>query len=258
MSRGIDECRSLLSAATGPELQRLIEELAADQRRGVRRLVEQARRRHAAQITERARVRQLGALERTLRSQGFRAVAGLDEVGRGALAGPVTVAAVILPPDAMIDGLDDSKLLTRSARERVAATVARTAVSCHVTHVAAHVIDAIGLTAAIRGGMERALAALHPPPDHALTDGHAFGLSIQETSLVKGDSRVAAIAAASIVAKVARDAVMDRLGCAYPAWGFEENKGYGTPSHRAAIEAHGVSHVHRRCFAPCACEPRLF
>lgn len=258
MRIGVTECKALLATARGHELEALIEEFAHDPRTSVRRHVEAARRRRDSDLRERTRLHDLGQLERSLREQGFTAVAGIDEVGRGALAGPVTVAAVILPPDVIIDGIDDSKALDPRVRERVATDVSNVAVSLCVTHVAAHVIDTLGITIAIRRGIERALGELDPAPDHALTDGHAFGLDLTETNVLKGDSKVAAIAAASIVAKVARDQVMKRLELVYPEWELGVNKGYGTPGHLAAIRSRGVTPVHRRSFAPCSRDVTLF
>ncbi len=258
MQRTIDECRRLLSQPSGPALTRAIKEYADDSRTGVQRLVEAARRRNLREDRERARLLRLLTCEASLRQQGYAVVAGLDEVGRGALAGPVTVAAVVLPPDTVIEGLNDSKLLDPPARTRIAEKVRAAAVNYSIIHVAAHVIDVVGISKAVLGGMERALDELAPRPDHAVTDGLRFGLSIPETSVVKGDSKVAAIAAASVIAKVARDEVMANLADSFPEWAFQSNKGYGTSDHIATIMEQGVTPVHRRSFAPCADQPTLF
>jgi len=203
-------------------------------------------------------VNAMAALERALREQGCRAVAGVDEVGRGALAGPVTVAAVVLPAGTVIEGLNDSKVLDPADRMRLAAEIRAVAEALTIVHAAAHVIDVIGIAPAIRHAMEYALSQLTLRPDHVVTDGRPFGLSLPETAVIKGDSSVAAIAAASIVAKVERDFIMLRLADAYPAWEFESNKGYGTSNHLAAISDHGLSIVHRRSFSPCGGQPTLF
>ncbi len=246
-------------ATTSPrELRRLVSEFAGDDRAGVQALVQKARNAIALHSAERRRLRAMAEVERSLREDGSRVVAGLDEVGRGALAGPVTVAAVVLPPDAVIEGLNDSKLLDPTARERMAEEIRAVAQALFVAHAAAHIIDAIGISAAIRGAMEHAIVRLPARPDHVVTDGRPFGLSVPETAIVRGDSSVAAIAAASIVAKVERDTVMRRLAASYPQWSFESNKGYGTSEHIAAISARGLSIVHRRSFAPCGGQSTLF
>ncbi len=240
------------------ELPQLIEEYSGDARSGVQALVRRALvslEKHRAEVS---RVEAMAALERTLREGGCRAVAGLDEVGRGALAGPVTVAAVILPAGVVIEGLNDSKLIDPADRVRLATQIRSIAEAVTIAHAAAHVIDAIGIAGAIRYAMEHALSRLPVRPDHAVTDGRPFGLSVPETAVVKGDSSVAAIAAASIVAKVERDTIMRRLADAYPAWEFDSNKGYGTSGHLAAISGHGLSIVHRRSFSPCDSQPALF
>lgn len=258
MRRTVDECKTLLQQAAGPALARAIEACSDDTRAGVQKMVASARRRADREDRERMRLVELLTFEASLRAQGYDVVAGLDEVGRGALAGPVTVAAVVLPPGTVITGLNDSKLLDPPTRSRIAAEVRSVATGYTIAHVAAHVIDAVGISKAVLHGMERALAQLVPSADHALTDGLRFGLSIPETSVVKGDSKVAAIAAASVIAKVARDEVMTRLGESYPGWAFDSNKGYGTSEHLSAIVDRGITHVHRRSFAPCTDDPTLF
>jgi ribonuclease HII len=184
--------------------------------------------------------------------------AGLDEVGRGALAGPVTAAAVVLPRRPRIAGLNDSKALSPQAREEIAADIRSVSLGWAVAHVGASEIDSSGIVTAVRAAMRRALAQLAEEPEHVLVDGDRGGVSPSETAVVRGDATVAAIAAASIVAKVARDTLMREMALLYPGYSFAENKGYGTSEHLDAIGRLGLSSEHRRSFAPCGGTQPLF
>ena len=182
-------------------------------------------------------------LERALQAQGCVLVAGVDEVGRGALAGPLTAAAVVLPARPRIEGLDDSKRLTPARREELAEIIHATAIAVSIAHVSAGDIDGLGVTAALKRAVLQALQGLGCEPDHVVIDGLPLRVVERETAVVKGDSKVAAIAAASIVAKVARDQLMRDLAPSYPEYGFEINKGYGTPEHLDAISRIGAERV---------------
>jgi ribonuclease HII len=177
-------------------------------------------------------------------------VAGIDEAGRGPWAGPVVAAAVILNPARIPAGLDDSKALDSSERERLFDLIARVGiVGVGIGDVAR--IDRDNILAATLWAMQQAVSALPLRPALALVDGNcapALGLAVE--TVVRGDAEVASIAAASIVAKVTRDRLMTDLARAYPAYGFERHKGYGTPEHRQAIRRHGITPAHRRSFAP--------
>ncbi len=191
----------------------------------------------------------LSAYEAALARAGFGAVAGADEAGRGACAGPLVVAACVLPPGrrGTIDGLTDSKLLPPATRERLYAEVVRRAVSYSVVIVAAEEIDAYGLHVANLSGMRRALGRLRPAPAYALTDGFPVpGLGIPATAVWKGDATVACIAAASILAKVTRDAIMCELHERWPQYEFARHKGYVTPTHAEALLQWGPCPEHRR------------
>lgn len=254
----VAECRAALAHAGLDELPDLIAFHAADARAGVRGAVEVARRRLVRHKAEANRLDRLASLEDHLRSDGWACVAGIDEVGRGALAGPVTAAAVVLPPGGRIAGLDDSKRLAPHRREELATEIRAVAVTCAVAHVPAHIADALGMTRAVHRAMELALARLDPAADHAVTDGLRVGLSVPETPVVKGDSSVAAVAAASVLAKVERDRLMRDLAAHYPEFAFDVNKGYGTSGHLQAIAEHGVCPLHRRSFGPCSATSTLF
>lgn len=189
--------------------------------------------------------------------QTDRLVAGIDEVGRGALAGPVTAAAVILPPGVEVPGLADSKMLSAGRRTTVAAAVRQLAIAVFIVHVEPAIIDAVGIAEATRQAMLGALSGLGTKPHLALVDGLPVELDIEARSVVKGDSLVASIAAASVVAKVARDGLMVELDQEHPGYGFASHKGYCTADHMAALERLGPSPVHRMSFAPCS-QRRLF
>jgi ribonuclease HII len=188
--------------------------------------------------------------ERALLAEGRRCIAGLDEVGRGPLAGPVVAAAVVLDPERVPEGLADSKAVSAARREELLRAILETAqvgVAC-VSHLE---IDAVNIRQASLLAMCRALAALPCSPDIALVDGNdPPPLACGVETIVKGDATVASIAAASIVAKVVRDRLMRRLGRLYPAYGFETNAGYATTAHLEALAAHGPCPFHRRSFAP--------
>ncbi len=177
-------------------------------------------------------------------------VAGVDEVGRGPLAGPVTAAAVRLDPANIPPGLADSKVLTAAARERLAAWL-RDNADCAVAHASVEEIDQLNILRASHLAMARALAAL-PRTDHALIDGNLIprGLALPATAIVKGDARCLSIAAASILAKVSRDAIMVDLAQQFPPYGWDRNAGYPTKAHLRALLDFGVTPFHRRSFAP--------
>ncbi|HEV7193579.1 MAG TPA: ribonuclease HII [Jatrophihabitantaceae bacterium] len=191
----------------------------------------------------------LNAYEAALYRAGFGLVAGADEAGRGACAGPLVVAACILHRGRRgeIDGLNDSKLLTASARERIYAQVVRRAVAYSIVIVPAAEIDSFGLHVANLAGMRRALSTLQPRAGYALTDGFPVsGLGIPATSVWKGDATVACIAAASVLAKVTRDAIMTDLHESWPDYEFAQHKGYVTPTHSDALARIGPCPEHRR------------
>lgn len=190
--------------------------------------------------------------EEALWAEGYEVVAGIDEVGRGPLAGPVVAAAVVLPPGQLfIEGLNDSKVLSPKARERLAGEVKQAASAWAMGAASVKEIDRINIRMATILAMRRALAKLPQPPDHVLVDGNPVPeLGTPHDAIVKGDSISASIAAASILAKCARDHLMTQLSKRYPEYGWENNKGYGTAAHLKALEEHGPTGHHRRTFAP--------
>lgn len=184
-------------------------------------------------------------------AQGFARVAGVDEVGRGPLAGPVTAAAVILDPARIPAGLNDSKALTAARRVALDAEI-RALATVSLAHASVEEIDSLNILRAAHLAMVRAVAGLAAPPDHVLIDGNLIprGLPVPAQAVVKGDARVLSIAAASIVAKVARDAIMVDLAQQFPGYGWERNAGYPSPAHLAALQNLGITPHHRRSFKP--------
>ncbi len=190
-------------------------------------------------------------IEREYLARGYMAVAGVDEVGRGPLAGPVVCAAVILPlgEERRIVGIDDSKKLSAKKREALAEQIKEVARAYSIAEVDEGIIDKINILQATRLGMKRAVESLSLPPDFVLTDGNmTLDISVPQRSIVKGDALVASIGAASILAKVYRDALMAKYAIHYPFYGFERNAGYGTREHIEAIREHGICEIHRKTF----------
>ncbi|MBQ8352773.1 MAG: ribonuclease HII [Clostridia bacterium] len=189
--------------------------------------------------------------ERALQAKGCRYIAGVDEVGRGPLAGPVVCAAVIMPLDEqdLIVGVDDSKKLSAKKREQLSELIKEKAISYTVYEVSEKIIDEINILEATKLGMKKALELLPITPEMVLTDGNmTLDIPFPQKSIVKGDSLSYSIGAASIVAKVHRDGMMDEYAKLYPAYAFESNKGYGTAAHIQAIKEQGLCPIHRRTF----------
>jgi ribonuclease HII len=234
--------------AATPEVLRALRE---DRREGARELADALSSRARRQREERRRLSGLYALERGLAKRGYARVAGVDEVGMGPLAGPVVAAAVVLPPDAWLPGLDDSKRLSRAARERLAREIGRIAIDFAFGSVEPDEIDRVNIYQAGLLAMRRAVEGLAAPADALVVDARRVpGVACYQEAVAGGDSSVAAIAAASIVAKVDRDARMAELDRHHPGYGFARHAGYGTPEHLEALAALGPSPIHRRSFEP--------
>jgi ribonuclease HII len=211
------------------------------------------KRRLACDLSEeRFRVERLFAIEEEARASGFDVVAGVDEVGRGCLAGPVYAAAVVFPHPAALSGLDDSKVVLPEVREALAPRIRAAADGVGIGAATAAEIDAVGIVEATLLAMRRALENLKATgcvPRLVLFDAvHLPGLAADQRSFIRGDARVACIAAASIVAKTARDRFMEDLHLSFPYYGFASHRGYATPEHIAALRRHGPSPVHRLTF----------
>lgn len=189
--------------------------------------------------------------ERALSAQGYSVIAGVDEVGRGPLSGPVVCAAVVMPlEDALIvEGVDDSKKLSEKKREELAERIKERALAYTIVEIDEKTIDEINILEATKLGMKRAIETLTLQPDIVLTDGNmTLDIAHRQQSIVHGDALSYSIGAASIIAKVYRDHLMDEFAKLYPQYGFEKNKGYGTAAHIAAIKEFGICNIHRKTF----------
>jgi len=227
----------------------LWEELRADPRKGVSQVLERLARRRARVLRERDRLAGLRHHEAELWASGCELVAGVDEAGRGPLAGPVVAAAVVLPRDCVIAGLNDSKKLSPKKREELYRVILDTAVAVGIGSSSEKLIDEVNILNATHRAMRDAVADLGRVPDHVLVDGTSIPeLSIPQTAINRGDERSAPIAAASIIAKVTRDRLLVKYDEQYPGYGFARHKGYGTSEHLAALRRLGPCEIHRRSF----------
>ncbi len=191
------------------------------------------------------------AKERALQSKGYTFIAGVDEVGRGPLAGPVVCAAVIMPlgENELIEGVDDSKKLSEKKREQLAEEIKKRALYYKIVEVSESEIDRINILEATKIGMKQAIEGLEKQPDVVLTDGNmTIDIALPQQSVIHGDALSYSIGAASIIAKVYRDHLMDEFAKIYPHYAFEKNKGYGTAAHIQGIKEHGLCPIHRRTF----------
>lgn len=258
----VSELKKMLQEASLSEFEALERSLSADTRKGVRSAIQSARKRLDAEAAEAQRLATMYAFEATLLSERSASVAvGLDEVGRGPLAGPLAIGAVVLPEGVVIAGLNDSKQLKAEVRERLAEEIKEKALSWNVQYIQPHEIDAVGMTASLVTAFRRAVSAIEESgvvPELVLLDGNPLRMDKREVNVVKGDARCPSIAAASIVAKVERDALMKAYAVEYPEYGFESNKGYASADHMAAIEKHGLCPIHRVSFCTSFTQPTLF
>lgn len=202
---------------------------------------------------ERRRLRALWKPERALRSRGYRRPAGVDESGRGPLAGPVVAVAMILPHGCFIPGLNDSKRLSATRREEIAQEIRECAIAMGIGIGSVELIERVNIMQATHQAMREALQGLTSSPDCVLVDGRPLpGISLPQRAIVKGDSLSASIAAASIIAKQTRDQIMLELDELYPEYGFARHKGYCTPEHVRNIDQFGICPAHRKTFQPVA------
>ncbi|MCL6586350.1 MAG: ribonuclease HII [Anoxybacillus sp.] len=248
MKRTVKEIEQLLR--TLDEHHPLFQEIARDERKSVQNLLMRWYKQKERAQKEQNQWKQMSQYEQSLYAKGVTFVAGIDEAGRGPLAGPVVAAAVILPKDAYLPGLNDSKKLSEAKREALFAQIQATAISIGIGIVSAKEIDERNIYQATKQAMVQAIEQLTPKPEYLLIDAMELPLAVPQQSLIKGDANSVSIAAASVVAKVTRDAIMKQLGEQYPQYGFEKHMGYGTEYHLQAIRTYGVTEHHRRSFAP--------
>ena len=228
----------------------LLDELEQDSRSGVVQAVAKRKREIQKRLDEDERLEGMLAYEKELYTQGIQLIAGVDEVGRGPLAGPVVAAAVILPKACKIPGLNDSKKIPKSKHKEIYEAVLQNAIAIGIGVKDNHVIDQVNIYEATKLAMMEAIGQLEPQPQHLLIDAMRLDLPIPQTSIIKGDANSLSIAAASIVAKVTRDQMMEEFDCEYPGYDFTQNAGYGTANHLAGLHKLGVTPIHRRSFEP--------
>ena len=228
----------------------LFEELILDGRAGVQAAISKRKRELQKQVDEDLRLEKMLAYEKELYTQGIQLIAGVDEVGRGPLAGPVVAAAVILPKACKIPGLNDSKKIPKSKHKEIYEAVLQNAVAIGIGIKDNQVIDQVNIYEATKLAMMEAIGQLDPQPQHLLIDAMKLDLPISQTSIIKGDANSLSIAAASIVAKVTRDQMMEEFDREYPGYDFAQNAGYGTSNHLAGLDQLGVTPIHRRSFEP--------
>ena len=228
----------------------LFEELIADGRAGVQAAISKRKRELQKQVEEDLRLEKMLAYEKELYAQGIQLIAGVDEVGRGPLAGPVVAAAVILPENCKIPGLNDSKKIPKAKHQAIYQAVLDQALSVGIGVKDNQVIDQVNIYEATKLAMLEAIQELNQQPQHLLIDAMKLDLPISQTSIIKGDANSLSIAAASIVAKVTRDQMMAAYDQEYPGYDFGQNAGYGTTKHLEGLEKYGVTPIHRRSFEP--------
>lgn len=245
----IAEIKERLKQCPMEALPEQLKELEGDDRKGVQSLLVSFRKKYEAHLRERERLETLLTYEREGYALGYEAIAGIDEVGRGPLAGPVVAAAVILPKECKIEGVNDSKQLSAKKREALYDVILEQAVSYGIGVVSNTRIDEINILQATYEAMREALSQLDPPADYILADAVTIPLvSTPQKGIIKGDAKSMSIGAASIVAKVYRDRLMEAYEEAYPGYGFAANKGYGSAEHIAGIRRLGLTPIHRRSF----------
>lgn len=246
----ITDIKAQLKNCKTDELDAFINEHISDERKGVQALVNSAIRSKKAYEAEVERIRLISQYENNYRQKGYSFVAGIDEVGRGPLAGPVVAACVILPENVTITGINDSKKLSLKKREELYDIIYEKALSIGIGIADNNVIDSINILQATFLAMREAIEKSNIKPDFILADGNFQipSINIPQEAIVKGDSKSISIGAASIIAKVTRDRMMVDYSKEYPQYGFESNVGYGSQKHIEAIKKYGLSPLHRRSF----------
>lgn len=247
MEQKIGEIKNRLQAADIQGLPAFVSAYEADERAGVIALVKKAKKQLADYEKELARTEQMKYYEKQYAS--YLSICGIDEVGRGPLAGPVVAGAVILPKDCDILYLNDSKQLSEKKREELYEVILEKAVATGLGYVSPERIDEINILQATYEAMRQAVAALSPQPDLLLNDAVTIpGITIRQVPIIKGDAKSISIAAASILAKVTRDRLMVQYDSVFPEYGFASNKGYGAAAHIEALRKYGPTPIHRRSF----------
>jgi ribonuclease HII len=238
--------------------QSLLKRLRKDERKGVQALLQKWDKQKEKERILHQQFSTMLNFENKLRKDGYHLIAGVDEVGRGPLAGPVVAAAVILNEDFFALGINDSKKLTDAERQEFYKIIFKEAIAVGIGVVSPNEIDEVNIYEATKKAMRLAVSDLHIKPDFLLVDAMEIPLPIQQEKVIKGDEKSVSIAASSIVAKVTRDNMMKQIGKKFPGYGFEKHMGYGTKEHLLAIEKMGATIEHRRTFSPMKDEFTLF
>ncbi|WP_096435427.1 ribonuclease HII [Alteribacter populi] len=233
-----------------PEDTFFLKELESDTRRGVQQLLRSQQKQREYDQELKQQFTNMNTYENSLKKEGYLRIAGIDEVGRGPLAGPVVAASVVLPDDFYLLGLTDSKKLSKQKRENYAAYIHENALAVGIGIATASEIDQHNIYEATKIAMSRALDNINYPCEYLLLDAMKLPVDLPQTSLIQGDSKSISIAAASVVAKVTRDEMMEDLAEVYPAYRFDNHMGYGTKDHLEALNKHGATKEHRKSFAP--------
>lgn len=249
MRRSIKEIEITLSEMVEIS-QELLKDLKNDERKGVQKALLKWQKENEKRLQLVEQFQQMSVYEKAIREKGVKYIAGIDEVGRGPLAGPVVAAAVVLPENFRLYGLTDSKKLSKEKRIKFFEVINREAIAVGVGIVSPTEIDQLNIYEATKLAMMKAISQLVIKPEHLLIDAMQLPIAIEQTSIIKGDSKSISIAASSIIAKVTRDTLMQKLHLQYPCYGFDKNMGYPTAEHLEAIETHGICKEHRRSFAP--------
>lgn len=250
MPKTIKEIEGIFRGSQDSLGEELLVEIKNDKRKGVQLLYSKWLKNKEEVIKLKDKFDQMSIYETELRHQNINRIAGVDEVGRGPLAGPVVTAAVILGEDFYLPGLNDSKALSEKKREQFYEYILEHALSVGIGSASAIEVDELNIYQATKLAMTRAIKQLEILPEYLLIDAMELPLQIPQKSIIKGDAKSISIAASSIIAKVTRDRYMKKLGEKYPHYGFESHMGYGTPQHLQSIEKFGVMEEHRRSFSP--------
>lgn len=242
----IERQLAAISNINDPEIKKL----QMDERKGIQVLLKRWFKLKEEEIKQQKAFEMMRSNEQQLYKKGFQYIAGIDEVGRGPLAGPVVAATVILPQSFYLPGLNDSKKLSEAKREEYFEVITKEALAIGIGVISADKIDEVNIYEATKLAMLEAICNLNIRPDYLLIDAMTLPTNIPQKSIIKGDSLSISIAASSIIAKVTRDRLMKKWGAEYPEYGFEKHMGYGTKFHIEAINKHGVTRIHRKTFSP--------
>lgn len=249
VKKSLNTIKDELSVLTIDEFPKFLEKYKNDERIGVQKLILQCKRYIEKYDNELKRIDGISKYEQELYSMGKNCIAGIDEVGRGPLAGPVMTCALILPKDCLIIDVNDSKKLSETKREELYIKIKEKAIDISIGIVNADIIDNINILQATYKAMQQSINNLNIKPDVVLIDAMTIpNIDIEQISIIRGDAKSITIGAASIIAKVKRDHIMKKFHEIYPQYGFDKNKGYGTKEHIQAIQKYGICPIHRRTF----------